>query len=120
MATLNMDGPYFFNEDIIDNVLNDTSIGNYALGYINDKGTFVVCYVGRSTDQPLKDRLKQHIGENPQKYKRFKYSYAKTKKEAYLKECKNYHDFGGKESLQNENHPAKLPDDETPCPVCGE
>lgn len=118
MATLNMNGPFEFNNDIIDKILNSQSIGNYALGYKDEDGTFRVCYVGRATEQPLKDRLKQHIGEHPKKYKMFKYSYAKNDLEAYLKECKNYHDFGGSDKLFNDNHPAKLSRDSTVCPIC--
>ena len=120
MASLDMFGPYSFDKETIDATLDDESIGNYALGHKNDDGVFVVNYVGRATDQPLKDRIKQHLGEKPSKYKLFKYSYADTAKNAYLKECKNYHDFGEKDLLENDYHPAKLPDDETKCPICGE
>lgn len=118
--SLDMKGPYDFDSETIDSILDDKSIGNYALGHLNEKGTFIVCYVGRATEQSVKDRLKQHIGEHPKIYKLFKYSYAGSPKEAYLKECKNYHDFGEDRCLYNENHPAKLSGDATPCPVCGE
>ena len=120
MPRLKMTGPFDFDEETINNTVDENSIGNYALGYKNDEGTFVVCYVGRATDQPLRERLKQHLGEHFKTFKMFKYSYAGSKIEAYLKECNNYHDFGGKEHLYNEYHPAKLEDDDTPCPVCGE
>ena len=119
MLSLKMNGPFEFDVETIEANVSDKRIGNYALGYKNEKsGNFVVCYVGRATDQPLKERLKQHIGEHPKKYKYFKYSYASTPKEAYLKECINYHDFGDGGSLFNEYHPSKIPGDDTLCPIC--
>lgn len=102
MANLGMKGPYVFNEQSIDNVITQTSPGNYALGYTNDENTFIVQYVGRA-DSNVNARLKQHIGE---KYASFKFSYATSPKAAYEKECQNYHDFGGpKGKLKNKIHP---------------
>ncbi len=72
MASLNMNGPYFFNKDKVDEVVTRTSAGNYALGYVNDENAFIVQYVGRA-DIDVNTRLKQHVGEP---YKRFKFSYA--------------------------------------------
>ena len=48
MANLNMNGPYFFNKDKVDEVVTRTSAGNYALGYVNDENAFIVQYVGRA------------------------------------------------------------------------
>lgn len=71
-------------------------------------------YVGRSnTDlkQELKARLEK---EHP----KFKYSYATSPKAAFEKECENYHDFGGKNSLENDVHPARPDNSGWECPDC--
>lgn len=103
---LNMNGPFDFNLNEISIQITKNSAGNYALGYQNQEGYFVVKYVGRS-DSDVANRLKQHIGED---YSHFKYSYASSPKAAFEKECENYHDFGGDENLVNEIHPRR-PDD---------
>lgn len=101
MASLNMEGPYPLTIESIDKRVKKGSIGNYALGY-SDGTSFMVKYVGRS-DSDLNKRLKDHVGS----YKEFKFSYASSAKEAYAKELRNYHDFGGSEALDNEIEPAK-------------
>ena len=116
--TLNMSGSYELTIESIDDIIADNKIGNYALGYTQNE-TFYVLYVGRS-DTDLKARLKQHIGEKSN-YKRFKYSYASSIKEAYEKECKNWHDFGGEEGkLDNKIHPDNPNNRDYECPICGE
>lgn len=114
MATLNMEGPYTFNQMTINQKVTKKSAGNYALGHIKSDGTFVVCYVGRS-DSDLKARLCQQLVEHP--HPMFKFSYAKGVLEVYEKECRNYHDFGGSKSLENEIHPDK-PYILGSCPIC--
>ena len=112
MASLGMQGPYDLTNDEIDNQVTKTSAGNYALGRVSN-GTFYVNYVGRS-DTDLNDRLKDWIG----KYKKFKFSYASSPKAAFEKECINYHDFGGKEKLDNEAHPDRPDNSNWKCPRC--
>lgn len=124
MAHLDMNGPYPLTNDDIDRVIDDGKIGNYAYGYLDKDGVFIVRYVGRS-DTNLCDRIKHGIedmADNPScKYKLFKFSYARNIREAYEKECRNYHDFGGEKGLLcNERHPAKPDEYEGVCPVCGE
>ncbi|MBA3045855.1 MAG: hypothetical protein FP824_06540 [Euryarchaeota archaeon] len=112
MASLGMEGPYELTSEKIDAIITRTSAGNYALGYMNGD-SFNVNYVGRS-DNDVKKRLKDWVGE----YKKFKFSYATSRKDAFEKECRNYHDFGGSKSLDNKLHPER-PDDATwACPVC--
>lgn len=123
MATLNMGISYNLTYDEIDRLVLENSIGNYAYGYLNDKGVFIVCYVGRS-DTDLKERIKHGIEDmkaDPTcRYERFKFSYADSIQKAYEKECQNYHDFGGVEGyLRNEVHPAKPESYEGSCPICG-
>jgi len=113
MASLNMNGPYDSSNEEVDRVITKTSAGNYALGYTNDEGTFIVKYVGRSDDD-VNDRIKDWVDE----YKKFKYSYASSSKAAFEKECKNYHDFGGSESLDNKIHPDRSDNTDWKCPIC--
>lgn len=123
MATLNMGISYVLTYDEIDRLVADGRKGNYAFGYLNDRGAFIVRYVGRS-DSDLKDRIKHGItdmGEDKTlRYERFKFSYADTVEDAYNKECQNYHDFGGPDGcLANKVHPAKPEGYTRNCPVCG-
>ncbi len=124
MVTLNMGRSYDLTYDEINNNIADNRVGNYAYGFINDNGLFVVRYVGRS-DNDLKERIKHGITDmeiNPSlRYERFKFSYAETIKEAYEKECRNYHDFGGDRGLlNNEKHPSKPAGVDWLCPICEE
>ena len=115
MASLGMDGPFDLASAKIDGVVSRKSPGNYALGYVQN-GTFYVRYVGRS-DTDVRNRLKQWVGKTST-YKKFKFTYASSAKAAFEKECRSYHDFGGKDSLDNEVHPQR-PDGTTwKCPVC--
>lgn len=113
MASLNMNGPYELTYEKIDKEVTKISAGNYALGYISNE-VFYIKYVGRSDDN-INKRLKDWVN----KYKYFKFSYASSRKEAFEKECRNYHDFdGGK--LDNKVHPKRPDDTYWRCPVCGE
>ena len=71
--------------------------GNYAFGHLNEKGEFVVSYVGRF------DKGGNRINHGVGRYTHFKISYAATEKEAVEKECRNYHDFTPPD---NQIHPA--------------
>jgi len=122
MASLNMGISYSLTYEEIDRVVADNRIGNYAYGYLNAQGTFIVKYVGRS-DTNLKERIKHGIEDMEKdsscRFERFKFSYATTAKEAYEKECRNYHDFGGTEGLLiNKNHPDKPAGYIGSCPIC--
>ena len=114
MTSLGMNGPYTFTSSEIDRVVTRTSPGNYALGYTQDDGTFIVKYVGRS-DSDVNQELKARLALN---YNKFKYSYATSPKAAFEKESQNYHDFGGKEKLDNEIHPSRPAGTNWKCPVC--
>jgi hypothetical protein len=114
MASLNMKGPYTFASAKIDEVVTKKSPGNYTLGYTKDDGTFIVQYVGRS-DVDVNQELKARLNS---KYKKFKYSYATSPKAAFEKECRNYHDFGESDSLDNKKHPARPGGSNWKCPVC--
>jgi hypothetical protein len=114
MPSLGMKGPYALTKSKIDEVVTRTSAGNYALGYTNDKGAFIPRYVGRS-DSDVNAELKSKVST---KHKQFKFSYATSPKAAFEKECRNYHDFGGKDKLDNDIHPARPAGTDWKCPVC--
>ena len=42
-------------------------------------------------------------------YTSFAYSYARSAEAAFEKECRNYHDFGGSDGLDNEAYPVSTP-----------
>lgn len=127
MGFLNMDGPYAFDNDSININVTKVSGGNYALGVVDkDTGNFHVTYVGRS-DSDVKDTLIQQLSETKSTTSRyetknvsFKYSYASSPKEAFEKECYNYHNFVGSKKLVNNLHPEKIKDVNWKCPICNE
>lgn len=114
MNSLNMSGPFELMNKNINYIIKARSPGNYALGRIEEKA-FIVSYVGRS-DTDLNSRIKDWVGDYPY----FKWSYASSEKEAWDKECKNYHDFGENQMLDNINHPAKPDGKDWKCETCGE
>jgi len=113
MATLDMKGSYPLTDEKIDDVVTRTSAGNYALGH-KDDDTFIVQYIGRS-DSDVNKRLHKWVGG---KYNRFKYSYSSSPKAAFERECRNYHDFGENEKLDNSSHPDRPDGSGWECPVC--
>lgn len=124
--SLNMKGPYILSDEEVDKRVERGKMGNYAYGYVerkDGKGIFIVRYVGRSTTDlqtEIKERHKKDPKFSQEDCKSFKFSYASSEKEAYEKECINFHDFGGCASLLNEVHPAKPQDGEQyHCPVVG-
>ena len=112
MASLGMNGPYKLDKDTIDAKVTRKSPGNYALGKKNEKGTFLVGYVGRSDDD-VNGRLKDWVGNTRRPL--FKFSYATSAKAAFEKECNNYHDF---DPPGNTSHPARPVGSNWKCPRC--
>lgn len=91
------------------------SIGNYIAGNeIQADGSLTVKYVGRS-DYDLNARLKNWVGT----YSYFLYGHFSTQADAFDKECRLYHVFGGSASFDNAIHPAKPTGSSRTCPVCG-
>jgi hypothetical protein len=127
MGSLNMNGPYDFNKDSIDINITKISGGNYALGLVDMyTNNFHVTYLGRS-DSNVKDRLIQKLNEAKNisskyitKNTSFKYSYATSPKEAFEKECSNYHAFVRSKKLTSNVHPKKSEDADWKCPICNE
>jgi hypothetical protein len=112
MPTLDMTGPFTLTNASINAQVTRATYGNYALGYVKN-GDFYVQYVGRS-DSNVHGRLKQHVGS----YRHFMFSYATSPRAAFLTECRNFHDFGETEGLDNEIHPRRPDDTSWKCPVC--
>ena len=78
---------------------------------------YLVRYVGRP-DSDLKNEIKQQMRTDRAKgCTHFMLSIAKSKKEAFEKECRNYHDFGESECLYNDIHPAKPVGTKYECPI---
>lgn len=120
--SLDMDGPYTYDKETVEEEVLPNEIGNYALGY-KEGYSFKVGYVGRS-DSDVQQRLFDHLNEDDDQYEygytHFMFSYAKNKKVAFEKECKNWHDFGGeKDKLTNDIHPDKPDGTDYKCPVDG-
>lgn len=120
MASLGMLGPFALTDNEVSKRVPENVMGNYAFlqkKWLTDE--YLVRYVGRS-DSDLKKEIKQQMKTDRAKgCTHFKYSIAKSVKEAFEKECKNYHDFGESECLYNDIHPAKPSGTEYKCLVEG-
>lgn len=110
--SLEMGKSYDLTNEKINEIITKKSAGNYAYGNIKDN-TFMVSYIGRS-DIDLNGRIKHGIGQ----YNKFKFSYASSPKNAFEKECKNYHDFGETNIKDNEKHPQRPDNTNWKCPNC--
>jgi hypothetical protein len=85
-----MEGPYDPTAAAVDGNVEGNRIGNYTLGNADKQGSLTVGYMGRS-DTDLRAETKSNLGKKC--YPHFKFSYATSATEAYLKECQNFHGF---------------------------
>lgn len=108
MASTGLYGPYELDDDTVATM--GSKPGAYALGSVDQRGTFHVSYVGRA-DRDLKKRLGDHIGS----YASFKAAVYETAEAAFDKECTLYHDF---DPPSNTIHPASPAGSNRLCPVC--
>lgn len=92
--------------------MTEPRAGNFALGVVGGD-IFTVNYVGRSDIDVCAELKSKPVGVT---HRRFKFSYANSAKEAYEKECVNYHDFSPPE---NKIHPDRPKGTSLTCPVCG-
>jgi len=107
-------------ENVTNIVSKDIKFGNYAFGYIDKNGVFIVLYVGRSESGLAREMVQEMNTYRANRCTHFKYSAAENATQAYEKECQNYHDFGEKELLNNREHPDKPKDNgHYKCPVKG-
>lgn len=110
-AQLGMKGPFKLEENSIYAVLEANRIGNYALGDLDKNGEFIPRKIGRSDSDLLKEVLSWDAFH---RYTHFSYAYASGIKQAYEKECHNYHDFF--QLLSNAPHPKAPEGSDYPCP----
>lgn len=110
MTSPRLYGPFQLNEKGLDSNLQSKSPGVYALGTTKNN-LFIVRYVGRA-DADLKSGLKPHIS-GP--YAQFKFTYALSPRDAFLKQCELYHDYVG---LDNKRHPSPPRGVDLVCPRC--
>lgn len=129
MASLDMDGPFLLDKDLILDTIA-ASPGNFALGRLTPNKRFAVAYVGRS-DSNLQDALltaiQRGLGQpgllarlfgRQKKLNAFKFSYAADQEAAFTKECRNFHNFGGADKLANKAHPKPPNGSNAACPYC--
>ncbi len=116
MPNLNMYGAYALNSEEVKKRVDPNKKGNYAFGTLGEDGMFYVYYVGRS-DTDLQAEIIARSSDFTQ-LSHFMYSYASSAKEAYEKECKNYHDFNCP-ALLNKIHPDRPNGTSYHCPICG-
>jgi hypothetical protein len=114
MADLDMDGPFDLSSKVIDSKVAPNLIGNYALGYMNERNKFVVKVVGRADDDlrtELKAASRKYSGGFLSKIfggttlDKFKFSFANTAATAYQVECRIFETFGGTDKLLNKQAP---------------
>ena len=109
-------GPYPLTQASINaNVLTDT-LGNYCLSLRHTYSSPTVNYVGRAHDQPVHDRLLDHLSDDLSVCNSFWVMYKATDIATYFQECRDYHTFSPK---LNKCHPARLPGSYIGCPVRG-
>ena len=113
MAGLEMFGPYLLEEDVIKDIIKSGRAGNYALGYTTENYYFLPKYIGRA-DQCVQEILLNQVAQHP--FKMFKFSYAHSAEEAFIKECHNYHQY--EEQIENESHPETPALLDLACPCC--
>lgn len=110
-------------EDIDSVVSDELEYGNYRLGILDSQKQFWVFYVGRS-DKNLNKRLHDHIDEELFEKIRaeniiyFDFNTAKDEKDAFQRECDDYHTFKS-DFLLNKNHPDRPNGTSYQCPYCG-
>lgn len=112
-------GPYQLNKGSIDtNVTDGASLGNYilSLGTKPNSNELSFDYVGRAHDEPVKDRIKDHLTDDLKCCTHFWVMYKQTAEETFDQECRDYHRYNPK---LNKEHPASLPNSTRKCPVCG-
>lgn len=114
---LQMYGAYALNEQMVKTYVQSNRLGNYAFGEVRADGKFYVMYVGRS-DTDLQSEIISRASSY-QQCTHFMYSYASSTKEAYEKECRNYHDCGESRNLLNKIHPDRPNGASYHCPRCG-
>ncbi|MFO7649946.1 MAG: hypothetical protein R6X13_01200 [bacterium] len=114
MPSLDMSGPYDLKESVVSRIITARTPGNFAVGYVKENGAFITRFVGRS-DSDVAAELRKQDADGSTK---FKWSSAPSAKAAFDKQCRNFHEFGGYDALENEEHPEPPRGMNWKCPFC--
>ena len=114
MTNISLQGPFTLSASTIESMVPEVSFGGYVLGFQGVGNHMTVRFVGRSVSS-LRGRLHEHERENI--YGDFGYQVCESALEAYMLECRLYHEFAS-EDIDNEIHPVGISLLDT-CPVCG-
>ena len=115
VSSINGHKPYDLTPRTVSEVVTRVSAGNYLLGRVGDHG-FLVQYVGRS-DRDLAKELRSWARDRSH-HKAFTFGYASDPKAAFERECEDFHDYGGTETLDNAEHPKRPANADWLCPRC--
>jgi hypothetical protein len=109
--------PYPLNRATIDAVVTTNDHGVYVLGGVDRGGKLYPLLVGRSHNRPLRERIKDHVGDPTYAdCTHFIFAYRKDASEVFDSECTLWHN--ARTTLtHNTNHPER-PDGKN-CPVAG-
>ena len=110
MTTSRLKGPFRLSVEGIDVAVKKDTPGVFALGNIDNQGRFSLSKVGRSDDD-LNDELRQFIGSEVL----FKFMYCRDSAEAFLEECRLFHQFNPR---SNVIHPYRPAGSRLTCPYC--
>lgn len=112
MAKSGLLGPYLLAPKVIENMVTNSkdwsSASVFALGEVRNM-KFLIRLVGHA-DGDLAESLQKYIGT----YDVFRFSFYRSTRSAYDKECYLYHDFKPRDNLQ---HPIKPRNTKFTCPV---
>lgn len=114
MANRVLFGPFNLKKEIIREKVPQKK-GNYL--FLSSLG--VVKYIGRSDSDLQTEILQQMDTYRANGCTQFKYSLSESVRDAYETECRDYHNYGGKDKLNNRYHPDEPEGHHYPCPVEG-
>lgn len=114
MTPPSMEGPYELTHEKIEEVITKASPGVYQLGSIF-QDSFFLRYISRA-DSDLARSLKSWVG--CERYSHFRFCCSASAQNAFEEECREYHENGGSEDLDNEDHPQRPEESDWKCPVC--
>ncbi len=96
-------GPYDFNKENVENLVEKKNVGNYAIGYSSPIGGFIPKMIGRS-DKDVQEEILKKVDIARQKgYDKFLFKYADSLKDGFERDCLNYHSY--KKQLDSKTHP---------------
>lgn len=112
MAKMEMHGPFKLTPWTIEQTIEKNVPGNFALGHYDGK-TFEAKFIGRD-DRSLHHALIEQCEKCD--YSHFKANYAMDAKDAYYRQCRNYHE---NQEFADADHPPRPEGTSLVCPVCG-